>query len=237
MAGHKRNKPCDESQDQQQHVQLEELVRTIGYQLTAFIGSTDIRTIARWLHEGAPEALQPRFQAALDVAKPIERTESDVVAQGFLAEEMCGFEPYHCAAEMLRLADVPTARAVLTERVREEFLENVADDLEGVERRLKTWVAQAIMPPRTAYSESLSPDRSRLYLQLIHAGFPEDQLRRWDRGEDWPSWNELIREIPEMATARAVPDLQTGFPFKYLRLATKGSAFDHRVNRVAIRKD
>lgn len=171
------------------------------------------------MHDGAPEALHPRFQAALDIAKPIERIESELVAQGFLAEEMRGIEPYRCAAELLRSADMRTARAVLSERFRKEFLENIAVDLDGVELRLGKWVSKATMPPRTAFSEHLSPDRNRLWLQLIHTGFAEDQQRKWDLGEDWPCWNELIQEIPEMATARTVPDLQTGFPFKYLRRA------------------
>lgn len=217
MIRNRPNKRCPEGRTQQQWVDLQELVATIGYQLTAFIGSTDTRTIERWLREGVPVVLQPRFQAALDIAKPIERVESELVAQGFLTEQMCGIEPYHCAAEMLRLADVRTAHAVLSERVRKEFLENVAGDLEGVELRLKKWISQAIMPPATAYSIHLSFDRNRLWVQLIHTRFPIDQQRIWDRGEDWPCWNELIQEIPEMATARTVPDLQTGFPFRYLR--------------------
>ena len=192
-------------------------MRIIGYQLTAFIGSTDVRTVARWLHEGVPEAVLPRMQTALEIAEPIERVESELVAQGFLAEEISGIAPYHCAAEMLRAADVRTARAVLTERVRKEFLENVAGDLEGIELRLRNWISRASLPPRTAYSVHLSTDRNRLWLQLIHTGFPVDQQREWDRGQEWPCWDEVIQEIPEIATARASPDLQTGFPFKYLR--------------------
>jgi hypothetical protein len=87
----------------------------------------------------------------------------------------------------------------------------------GTVIRLRKWISQASLPPRTAYSVHLSPDRNRLWLQLIHTGFPVDQLRKWDRGEDWPCWDEVIQEIPEIATARTSPDLQTGFPFKYLR--------------------
>jgi hypothetical protein len=217
MARDGQNKRGPEGQHHLRSVDFEELVRIIGYQLTAFIGSTDTRTVALWLHEGVPVALRPRMHVALDIAKPIERVESELVAQGFLAEEMCGIAPYSCAVEMLRAADVRTARAVLSERVRKEFLENVAGDLEGIELRLRKWSSQANLPPRTAYSVHLSPDRNRLWLQLIHTGFPLDQLRKWDRGEDWPCWDEVIREIPEIATARTIPDLQTGFPFKYLR--------------------
>ena len=124
---------------------------------------------------------------------------------------------------MLRAADVRTARAVLSERVRKEFLENVAGDLEGIELRLRKWISQANLPPRTAYSVHLSPDRNRLWLQLIHTGFPLDQQRKWDRGEAWPCWDEVIQEIPEIATTRASPDLQTGFPFKYLRRVSDSS--------------
>jgi hypothetical protein len=217
MAHDGQNEPCPESRHHQRSVEFEELVRIIGYQLTAFIGSTDVRTAARWLHEGVPEAVLPRMQAALEIAKPIERVESELVAQGFLAEEMSGIAPYRCAAEMLREADVRTACAVLSERVRKEFLENVAGDLEGIELRLGKWISQASLPPGTAYSVHLSPDRNRLWLQLIHTGSPVDRLRKWDRGEDWPCWDEVIQEIPEIATARTRSDLQTGFPFKYLR--------------------
>lgn len=206
--------------DHRRSVNFEELVRIIGYQLTAFIGSTDVWTVARWLHEGVPEEVLPRMQAALEIAKPIERVESEPIAQGFLAEEMRDIAPYRCAAEMLRAADVPTAFAFLSERVRKEFLENVARDLEGVELRLRQWISQAGLPPRTAYSAHLSNDRKRLWLQLIHTGFPLDQLRKWDRGEDWPCWDVVIQEIPEIAMARSIPDLQTGFPFKYLRRAS-----------------
>jgi hypothetical protein len=183
--------------------------------------STDTRTIARWLREGVPVAMQPRMQAALDIAKPIDRVESELVAQGFLAEEMSGVAPYCCAAEMLRAADVRTAGAVLSERVRKEFLENFAGDLDGLERRLREWISRASLPPRTVYSIHLSPDRNRLWLRLIHTGFPVEQQRKWDRGEDWPCWAEVIGKIPELATARSSPDLQTGFPLKYLRRVNK----------------
>ena len=214
-----RNKPCTKGRRRQKSVDVEKLVRIIGYQLTAFIGSTDVRTVARWLHGGVPKALQSRMQAALEIAEPIERVESELVAQGFLAEEMCGLAPYLCAAEMLRAADVRIARAVLTKRARKEFLENVAADLDGIEPRLRTWISKARLPPRNAYSVHLSPDRNRLWLQLIHTGYPVDQQRKWDRGEEWPCWDEVIQAIPEIATARTIPDLQTGFPFKYLRRA------------------
>ena len=219
---HERHKqPREEDRHERSCVDLRDLVQTIGYQLTAFIGSTDIRTVVRWLHDGVPNAVHSRMQAALDIAKPIERVESDLVAQGFLIEEMSGIAPYRCAAEMLRAADVRIARAVLTERVRKEFLENVAADLEGVELRLRQWISKANLPPRIGYSVHLSTDRNRLWLQLIHAGFPLDRQRQWDRGEDWPDWDDIIREIPEIATARTGPDLTTGFPFKYLRRASR----------------
>lgn len=82
MARDGQNKRGPEGQHHQRCVDFEELVRIIGYQLTASIGSTDTRTVALWLHEGVPVTLQPRMQAALDIAKPIERVESELVAQG-----------------------------------------------------------------------------------------------------------------------------------------------------------
>ena len=39
---------------------LEKLVRTIGYQLTAYIGRTDIRTVRDWLENGLPGDLEAR---------------------------------------------------------------------------------------------------------------------------------------------------------------------------------
>jgi hypothetical protein len=170
---------------------LNDLVRIIGYQLTAFIGSTDKPTVVRWLHDGVPEAMHSRMQVALDIAAPIEQVESELVAQGFLIEEICGLGPYRCAAEMLREGDVRIARAVLTERVRKAFLENVAADLEGVELRLRQWISQANLPPRIGYYVHMSPDGNRLWLQLIHIGFPLDRQRQWDRGEDWPAGTTL----------------------------------------------
>lgn len=223
MARDQQSKQCEDDRHSENRVDFQELVQIIGYQLTAYIASTDIRTVERWLGEGLPEEIKARMQAALDIAKPIEHVESELVAQGFLADEMRGIEPYLCAAEMLRSADVRTARAVLGERVSKEFLENVAGDLEAVELRLKQCISQAIMPPGTAYSVHLSLDRNRLSIQLIHTGFSLDQQLKWDRGQEWPCWEELIRNVPEITAARTVPDLQTGFPFKYLRRASGGA--------------
>ncbi len=218
MTRERHNERGEEDRQDRSCMDLNDLVQIIGYQLTAFIGSTDTRTVGRWLHDGVPDALHSRMQAALDIAAPIERVESELVAQGFLTEEMSGLAPYRCAAEMLRGGDVRIARAVLMERVRKEFLENVAADLQGVELRLRQWISQANVPPRISYTVHLSPDRNRLWLQLIHTGFPLDRQRKWDRGEDWPGWDDIIRKVPEMATARTGPDLETGFPFKYLRV-------------------
>ena len=93
---------------------LNGLVLIIGYQLTAFIGSTDIRTVDVGLATACRMQLHSRMQAALDIAAPIERVESELVAQGFLTEEMSGLGPYSSAADMLREGDVRIARAVLT---------------------------------------------------------------------------------------------------------------------------
>jgi hypothetical protein len=46
------------------------------------------------------------------------------------------------------------------------------------------------MPPHTLYQIGLSNDGERLWLKLLHIGFPLEQQRLFDRGEDWPSWDE-----------------------------------------------
>lgn len=120
---------------------------------------------------------------------------------------------------MLRDADAAIARDVLTQLARKEFLDNVAGDLEAVAQRLQKWIAQTKMPARTAYSVHLSLDR--LSLSLLHAGVSMEQHSKWDRGEDWPFWAELVAEVPEMALARTCPDIESGCPFRYLRRSAK----------------
>ena len=62
---------------------LNELVSTIGYPLTAYLGNTTVPTVVEWLNGGLPNDLEERMKAAYDVAKPIERVESELVAQAF----------------------------------------------------------------------------------------------------------------------------------------------------------
>lgn len=190
----------------------------IGYQLTAFIGSTTVQGVVEWLRTGLPDELEERMKAGFDVTQPIAEAESEIQAQGFLSEELAGLAPYRFPAIMLRQTDdVETARTLLLERARKEFLECEARDLEGVERKLQTWIAQAKLPAGLKYKVHLWDER--LSLELLHAGFSVEQQRRWDKGEDWPLWNALIAEAPEMATSRTTPNIQTGHPFRYLRRA------------------
>ena len=77
------------------------------------------------------------------------------------------------------------------------------------------------MPPHTLYQVELSNDGERLWLKLLHIGFSLEQQRRFDRGEDWPLWDELIAAIPEMVVARVMPNIDTGSPYRYLRRAPK----------------
>jgi hypothetical protein len=63
---------------------LKELVWTIGYRLTAYIGNTNVQTVKEWLKSGLPENLEERMKAVFDVAKPIEQAESEYAAQAFL---------------------------------------------------------------------------------------------------------------------------------------------------------
>ena len=212
--------PFDHADSGERRFDLNQLVSIIGYQLAAYIGHTNIQTVQKWLRFGPPEALEARMRAAMEVAGPIAEVESDLVAQGFLRTERDGIEPYKFPATMLRDADPLTARSTLAQRVKKEFLDNVTIDLEALEQRLKKWIAQVNMPPRTAYAVGLWHDR--LSISLVHGGYSTEQHSKWDKGEDWPRWSELIAEIPEMASARTVPNLQTGFPIRYLRRAENG---------------
>ena len=105
-------------------------MQIIGFQLTAYIGRTNVWEVREWLKNSLPRHLEERMQATYDVAKPIEEVEFDLVAQYFLINKTDGIEPYKYPARMLRDAvDIPAARAVLMELVRKEFLINVADHL------------------------------------------------------------------------------------------------------------
>ena len=200
--------------------ELRELVQIIGFQLTAFIGRTNLFEVREWLKHGLPTRLEERMQAALDVARPIGEVESELVAQAYLWGNLEAAPTLESPAALLRDAiDIQATRAELMEVVRKEFLLNVADDLEDVERRLQAWISQARMPAHTAYKVGVSWDC--LWLKLLHAGFPLEQQRSWDRGEDWPLWNELIAAVPEMANSRTSPNIDTGNPYRYMRRACK----------------
>jgi hypothetical protein len=196
---------------------LKELAWTIGYRLTAYIGNTNAQTVKEWLKSGLPENLEERMKAVFNVAKPIEQAELEYAAQAFLWGNLDAIPTFESPATLLREAvDIQAARAALMARARKEFFDNVASDLEDVERRLKQWISQVKMPPQTLYKVGLSR-WDRLWLELLLAGFPLEQQRKWGRGEDLPLWAELISAVPEMATTRTGPDLQTGYPFGYLR--------------------
>jgi hypothetical protein len=64
---------------------LKELVRTIGYRLTAHLGRTTVPTVVEWLKKGLPNDLEERMRAAFDVGKPTEGAESELVTQGLLS--------------------------------------------------------------------------------------------------------------------------------------------------------
>lgn len=196
------------------------LVQIIGFQLTAYIGKTNVSEVREWLKHGLPKHLEERMRAVLDVAGPIEAVEFEVVAQAFLWGNLDAIPTPESPAAMLRDAvEIQATRAALMEMVRKEFLLNVADNLEDLERRLQEWIAHAKMPRNTAYR--LGMNWERLWLKLIHVGFPLEQQRKFDRGEDWPIWEELIAAVPEMAASRVTPNIDTGCPFRYLRRVCK----------------
>jgi hypothetical protein len=199
---------------------LRKLVRVIGFHLTAYIGKTNVVEVYEWLKRGLPKHLEERMQAAFDVACLIKEVEFELVAQAFLWGNLDAMPAPDSPATMLRDAvNIQAARAVLIEIVRKEFLLNVADNLEDVEARLKEWIRQTKTPSGTLYKVGIN--RDRLWLQLLHAGFSLEQQSKWDCGEEWPLWEELIAAVPEMAISRVAQNIDTGCPFRYLRRSCK----------------
>lgn len=194
---------------------LVNLVMIIGYKLTTYIGSaTRVQAVVDWLRDGLPPDLEPRMQATFDVVEPIAKVESEFIAQGFLIDQRDETGSYGSPARMLREADVEHARSVLIKLAATEFLSNEVSDPEDVHRRLQNWIDHAELPENVGYTCQLW--QGRLSLALIHGSFPEEVLRKWDEGVDWPCWSHIIAAVPEMARARPQIDL-TGFPFRYLR--------------------
>jgi hypothetical protein len=95
-----------------------------------------------------------------------------------------------------------------------EFLSNEAANLDEIEIRLQDWIKHAELPENVGYNCQLW--QNHLSLTLVHVGFPIEKHRQWDRGIDWPCWNQIIAAVPEMASARCDINLTTGFPFRYL---------------------
>jgi len=195
---------------------LSNLVSIIGYQLTAYIGgATTTQTVVDWLQSGLPTDLEPRMRAAFDVAAPIARVESELKAQGFLYEQREDIGSYSRPVQMLREADVETARSALIRLAATEFISNEAADLDEIEIRLQDSIKHAELPENVDYRCQLW--QGDLSLTLVHVGFPIEKHRLWNRGIDWPCWDQIIAAVPEMARALCEINLTTGFPFRYLR--------------------
>jgi hypothetical protein len=195
---------------------LADLVLIIGYKLTAYIGgATSTQSVVDWLRNGLPPELESRMRAVFNVVKPIAEVESELVAQGFLIGKWEELGSYGTPAQMLREADVQTARSVLIRMAEAEFLSNEVCNLEEVTGRLRQWINRAKLPEGVSYTCQVWHDR--LSLTLVHAGFIEEVQRKWDTGIDWPCWNQVIAAVPEMKSARLNIDLTTGCPFRYLR--------------------
>jgi hypothetical protein len=192
-----------------------DLVAIIGYKLTAYIGgASTFQSAVDWLRNGLPRELEPRMRSTFDVVEPIAAAESEVIAQGFLLRPLEETSSYGSPARMLREADVEIALAVLMQAAA-RFLSNEAPDLDNVACRLQELIGRVELPKGAAYTWHLW--QGRLSLTLIHGGFREETLRKWDTGTAWPCWDKIIAKVPEMARARTEIDLTTGFPFRYLR--------------------
>jgi len=193
-----------------------DLVWIIGYKLAAYIsGATSIQHVKVWLRDGLPADIELRMRATFDVVSPIAEVESEFVAQGFLIGQWKETGSYRFPAQMLREADIETARSVLMRVAAAEFLSNEKPNLEDVAIRLQAWIKDAELPDNVGYTCHFW--KGRLSLTLVHAGFSEEVQRRWDDGTDWPCWDQIIAAVPEMADSRSEIELTTGFPFKYLR--------------------
>lgn len=192
------------------------LVAIIGYRLTANIASISGQTLFEWLRNGLPIENESRMKAAFDVVKLVAEVESTLRAQDFLVRHREEMGAYGTAARMLREADVEVARHLLTSLVTTEFLSNEVSDLADVDLRLKEWIKHAELPERVAYISTIWQGW-RLSLVLAHSGFPEEVQRKWDKGIDWPGWDQIIAAVLEMECARLDIDLTTGCPFRYLR--------------------
>jgi hypothetical protein len=122
-----------------------------------------------WLRNGLPKELEERMKAAYDVALPIAEVQSELVAPGLSDEKQAGLG---LPVTMLRDAAPTTARVC-------------------------SWSGRkgnSSIPPRTLFKAGLSHS-NRLWLELLHAGFSDEQQRIWDKGEDWPGWAELTAEV------------------------------------------
>jgi hypothetical protein len=155
------------------------------------------------------------MRTAFDVVTPIAEVESELKAQGFLYEEREDIGSYRRPVQMLRETDVQTARSILMRVARAEFLTNESANLDEIEIRLQDWIKHAKFPKNVGYCCQLW--QNRLSMGLVHVNFPIEKHRQWDRGIDWPCWNQIIAAVPDMARVRCEIDQTTGFPFKYLR--------------------
>lgn len=208
---------------------LADLVLIIGYKLTAYIGgATSTKSVVDWLQDGLPAELESRMRTAFDVVKPIAEVESELVAQGFLIGKCEELGSYGTPAQMLREADVQTARAVLTRMAEAEFCTNEVSNLEEVTARLQEWIGHAELPEGLSYMCRVW--RDRLSLTLVHGGFTAEEQSNWDAGIDWPCWKQIIAAVPEMETARLNIDLTTGCPFQYLRSQRSLNMTEERAN-------
>src|ERR1700723_3053580 len=101
MEANKRVRGC-QMNSKESGFALADLVWVIGYQMTAYIGRTNVQAAVEWLRSGLAEELEERRRAAYDVAPPIAEVESELVAQGFLTEKQDGIELYEFPVTMLR---------------------------------------------------------------------------------------------------------------------------------------
>jgi hypothetical protein len=54
-------------------------------------------------------------------------------------------------------------------------------------------------------------------LVYVNQEIPAATQRDWDLGLNWPGWETITAEVPEMKRARTEVDISEGCPYKCLR--------------------
>ena len=95
---------------------------------------------------------------------------------------------------------------------------NTAPNVSDVESRLRSVIKDGMhCPDGVAYACDRGPDKLSLRLVYVNQETPAATQRDWDLGLEWPAWETITAEVPEMKRARTEVDISEGCPFNVLR--------------------